>query len=71
MLLFRSEEHVERWAKRWRQREGAMLTIDQGWALAREWYHDRLSPDWRGKTVAEATAAFSRIGLRGKFWQMG
>jgi hypothetical protein len=69
MLLFRSEEHVERWSRRWKQPRGATLTLEQGWALAREWYHDRLSPEWKPKTTDEAIATFSRLGLRGEFWQ--
>ncbi len=46
------------------------MTLSQGWRLAREWYEDRLSPDWRPKTVAEAEAAFGRIGLVGDFWKL-
>jgi hypothetical protein len=41
-----------------------------GWRLAQEWYADRLRPDWRPKTVAEAEAAFAKIGLRGEFWKL-
>jgi len=70
MLLFRPEEHVERWAEQWKQREGVTFAIEQGWDLAREWYGDRLSPDWRPKTNDEAMAAFSRSGLRGEFWRL-
>jgi hypothetical protein len=71
MLLFRSEEHVERWLGQWKRRKGATLTLRQGWGLAQEWYSDRLSPDWRPKTAGEVLAAFSRLGLRGEFWRMG
>jgi len=46
------------------------LTLNQGWRLAKEWYEDRLSPDWQPKTVAEAEAAFARIGLVGEFWKL-
>jgi hypothetical protein len=70
MLLFRSEEHVERWTEKWKQPKGATLTLAQGWGLAREWYHDRLSPDWKAKTTEEAMEAFSRLGLRNEFWRM-
>lgn len=47
-----------------------MLTLEQTWALARLWYVDRLSPDWRRRTPQEATAAFASIGLTGDFWSL-
>jgi len=70
MLLFRSEQHVGRWCKQWKRRRGGTLTLPQGWKLAKEWYGDRLSLEWRPKTVPEAQAAFARIGLRGEFWKL-
>jgi hypothetical protein len=70
MLLFRSEQHVDRWCKQWNRPRGGTLTLSQGWRLAKEWYADRLSPQWRPKTVAEAEAAFKRIGLTGEFWKL-
>jgi hypothetical protein len=48
---------------------GAVLTLDQTWALAKLWYEDRLAPDWRRRTAAEASDAFASIGLTGDFWQ--
>jgi hypothetical protein len=70
MLLFRSEQHVERWCAQWKRPRGGTLTLSQGWRLAREWYRDRLSPAWRPKTVPEAQAALASIGLVGKFWKL-
>lgn len=49
---------------------GDSLTLPQCWQLAQEWYADRLSPDWRSKTIAEAQTAFARIGLTGEFWKL-
>jgi hypothetical protein len=46
------------------------MTLQQCWELAREWYGDRLSADWRPKTIAEAQLAFARIGLTGDFWRL-
>src|SRR6266545_6839038 len=60
MLLFRSEEHV---AARYGERgilTGATLTLEQQWELARIWYADRMSPDWRRRTAEEAEAALTR-----------
>lgn len=70
MLLFRSEQHVDRWCSQWNQVRGGLLTLDQGWRLAQAWYGDRLDPAWRPKTVGEAEAAFVDIGLRGDFWKL-
>jgi hypothetical protein len=69
MLLFRSEEHVDRWCTDRTLQRGAVLTIEQGWRLARAWYFDRLDPDYRGKTAAEIEAIFASIGLSGPYWQ--
>ncbi len=70
MLLFRSEEHVERWSRTRGIEFGATLTVDQGWRLASAWYHDRLAEDWRRRTPEEAEAVFSEVGLTGPFWQL-
>lgn len=68
MLLFRSEEHVTRWAEERQVEVGATLTPHQGWQLARAWFEDRLSPDWRRKTPEETRTIFEAIGLTGPFW---
>jgi hypothetical protein len=70
MLLFRSEQHVDRWCAQWGRPRGGILTLDQGWQLAQEWYGDRLNPDWRPKTTEEAKTAFAKIGLEGEFWKL-
>jgi hypothetical protein len=70
MLLFRSEQHVDRWCRQWNRPRGGTLTLDQGWRLATEWYGDRLDPNWRPKTVSGAETAFARIGLVGDFWKL-
>ena len=71
MLLFRSEEHVMRWAERRQIQIGATLTPQQGWQLATIWFEDRLSPDWQRKSPEEARAVFEEIGLTGPFWDLG
>jgi hypothetical protein len=70
MLLFRSEQHVDRWCRQWQRPRGGTLSLSQGWRLAKEWYGDRLSPDWRAKTTEEAQKTFDSIGLRGEFWRL-
>jgi hypothetical protein len=68
MLAFRSEEHVERWSRQRRIPKGKVVSLEQLWRLARAWYADKLSPDWRRATPDEAERAFAEIGLTGEFW---
>ena len=70
MLLFRSEEHARAWYQRQGTPMGASLTIEQQWELARLWYSDRMSPDWRRRTPEEAEAVFAGVGLTGEFWRL-
>ena len=71
MLLFRSEEHVDRWCQQWSQPKGEILTSGQIWGLAMMWYSDdRREPDWQRKTVDEAEEIFSGLGLVSTFWEL-
>jgi hypothetical protein len=71
MLAFRSETHVDRWCELRGIPKGAVLSLEQLWQLGREWFENRLAPDWRRRTPAEAEALFADIGLVGKFWRLG
>ena len=70
MLLFRSEEHRERWSDSRGLGRGATLSLTVLWRLADIWYRDRMSPSWRRRTPDEAQAVFSDVGLTGDFWQL-
>jgi len=70
MLLFRGEEHIDRWCSQWNMPRGGVLTIDQAWELAKAWYRHKMSPDWRRATVDQAETLLSRIGLVGPFWNL-
>ena len=70
MRLFRSEEHVTRWSARAGIPVGAVFPLDSLWRLARLWFHDRLSPQWRRRTLDEAHAVFAESGLEGPFWRL-
>jgi hypothetical protein len=70
MLLFRDEEHVDRWCGMRAQPRGGLLTVTQLWDLARIWYEHRLEPGWRRRTAEEAQAVFEGIGLTGLFWDL-
>ena len=71
MLLFRSEEHVDRWCASWRLPRGASLSLDQTWRLAQAWYSaDRRDPEWRRRTVDETEALLESLALNGPFWKL-
>jgi hypothetical protein len=70
MLAFRSEEHVERWCNLRSIGKGAVFSLEQAWRLGRAWYADKLSPDWRRATPAEAEEIFAGIGLVDDFWRL-
>jgi hypothetical protein len=70
MLIFRSEEHVDRWCGVRGMSRGALLTPAQTWALAYDWFKDKLAPEWRRHTPEEAEALLLRIGLTGDFWRL-
>ena len=70
MLLFRSEEHVERWSRRRGLPPGGLLSAEQLWSLASIWYRDRLEEGWRRPTAEEAEEVFRSVGLTGDFWRL-
>jgi hypothetical protein len=70
MLAFRSEGHVDTWCEQRRIPKGAVFSLEQAWRLARAWYADKLSPDWRRATADEAQSLFSELGLVGDFWRL-
>jgi len=71
MLLFRSEEHIDRWCAAWRLPRGAILTLGAGWRLAQAWLGpDRRDPAWRRRTVEEAEALFTKLELTSSFWSL-
>jgi hypothetical protein len=70
MLLFRSEEHVERWRAQWTQPRGGSMDLDTAAKLAYDWYHDRLDPNGRRKSPVEAAKIFADLGLDGDFWSL-
>lgn len=70
MLLFRSEEHVNRWYSSRGIPLGQSLSLATQWELAQKWYSDRLQPDWARRTPEEAEQVFASIGLEGDFWRL-
>ena len=70
MLLFRDEEHVDRWCAPRDLARGATITPEQTWRLAAEWYQNKVKPDWRRHTLEETEALLESIGLTSAFWNL-
>lgn len=71
MLLFRSEDHVERWLADGRRPRGETLSLARQWDLARAWFRGRHLAGWKKRSPAEAEAVFRSVGLTGDFWTFG
>lgn len=69
MLFFRSEEAIERWCGRHGATRGESLTLNQLWELSKRWYHNRISPDYHGRTLTEIVTIFEETGLTSPFWR--
>ena len=63
MRLLRSEEEAPE--------GGATVPVATLAALARDWYGDRLDPEWRPRTPEQSQAILDRHGLTGDFWRLG
>ena len=71
MLLFRDEEHVDRWCAQWKMPRGAILSRQTAWRLAQAWFAaDRGAPEWQRPPVEEVERVFKSLGLTGDFWAL-
>jgi hypothetical protein len=71
MLLFRSEEHIDRWCATWKMDRGGTLSLDNAWQLTQAWFGaDRRAPEWRRRTVDEIETLFAQLGLTSEFWRL-
>lgn len=70
MLLFQSEEWIDKWCKRNNLTRGEVLTIDQTWKLSKLWYHNRLSLEYHGRSMDEVAEIFRQAGLTSEFWRV-
>ena len=68
MLLFRSEETVDRWCAARGIPRRPLVTLDRLWQLAVVWYANRLSVESRRPGPDEMVSVFAEIGLTGPFW---
>ena len=69
MLLFRSEEHVDRWCERRQLPRRPSVRLDQLWELAMAWYRSRLTPEAHRPVGEEIRAIFDGLGLTDPFWR--
>ncbi|MGI8495983.1 MAG: hypothetical protein ACR2OG_00125 [Gemmatimonadaceae bacterium] len=68
MLLFRSEETVNRWCEERDVPRRPLVSLEQIWKLARAWYENRLTVESRRPAPDEMVRIFASIGLEGSFW---
>jgi hypothetical protein len=69
MLLFRSEDDIAQWCATSGEPRGAILTVQQVWALSQWWYADRMSPDFHGRSLDDTLSIFRQLGLESPFWK--
>jgi hypothetical protein len=46
------------------------MTVAQLEALAREWYGDRLDPEWQPRSRERSQAILDAVGLSDPFWRL-
>lgn len=68
MLLFRSEESVNRWCEKNRMPRRPLISLEQLWELSVIWYANRLTPESRRPGTEEMVSVFASIGLSDPFW---
>ncbi len=61
---------MDSWLGRTGHPRGAVVSLEQMWALVQPWYSGRLEPEWRGRSADEAQAILDSVGLTGEFWRL-
>lgn len=68
MLLFRSEENVNRWCKERGIPRRPLVSLEQLWELSIAWYANRLTIESRRPDADEMVEIFRSVGLNDPFW---
>ena len=68
MLLFQSEEWIDKWCQRNNLERGEALTIQQVWELSKLWYGNRLSMEYHGRSTEQVLEIFKQVELTSEFW---
>ena len=71
MRFFRSEDTLREWQAGPGGAAGETLTARQVWDLSKLWYHNRLAPEYHGRSPEQVAAIFGQLGLTSPFWQTG
>lgn len=61
---------MRQWQAAQNTQAGEVLPARQVWELSRLWYANRLSPDYHGRSAAEAAVLFRAAGLTDHFWYL-
>lgn len=69
MLLFPSEEHVNRWCTDHGTPRRPLVSLEQLWQLALAWYENRLTIQSRRPDADEMVRIFASVGLEESFWK--
>ncbi len=68
MLLFRSEETVDRWCEAHEVPRRPLVNLEQLWHLAVTWYWEPPHAGVAASRAEEMVGIFASIGLEGPFW---
>lgn len=68
MLFFQSEADLNTWLQAKNVARGATLTVSQLWQLSQRWYHNRMDPDYHGRSREQIQEIFKEVGLVSEFW---
>jgi hypothetical protein len=60
---------VYRWCLGQGRPVGALLSLAQGWALARGWFSDPRQPNWTRPPMRVLAQLAAGLGLHGPFWE--
>jgi len=70
MLLFQSEEWIDKWCQRNNLEHGEVLTLHQVWELSKLWYGNRISMEYHGRSTEQVAEIFKQVGLTSDFWHV-
>lgn len=62
---------MDRWCGEMGIEKGAVLPIEQCWEFTKDWYADRLNPQWEPKTTAKMKVIFQKHEMTDLFWDVG
>lgn len=67
---FAREADIDGWCERHAMPRGAVMSLEQLWPFARDWYGGCLRTPWRKRGPEQVRALFAAHGLTGPFWQV-